>query len=111
MEKKLKNIYIYISCILHIIDRARFMTSSLSNLVNNLFEGIHEIKCKYVHDDIKCEICVTKYKYFDCFLEYMNFKNDLIEYKCLRLRFSTYKFSNHDNDKFTLFLWKGFNTY
>ena len=27
------------------------MASSLSNLVNNLSEGIHRIKCKYGHDD------------------------------------------------------------
>ena len=105
MEKKLK---IYISCILHIIDSTRFMTSSLSNLVNTLFEGIHKIKCRYGHDDKKCEICVTKYKHYDYFLEYMNFKNDLIEYKCLCLHFDTYKFSNHGNNKFIPFLWKGF---
>ena len=28
------------------IDSARFMASSLSNLVDNLAEGIHKIKCK-----------------------------------------------------------------
>ena len=27
------------------------MASSLSNLVDNLTEGIHRIKCKLVHDD------------------------------------------------------------
>ena len=27
------------------------MASSLSNLVNNLCEGIHRIKCKFGHDD------------------------------------------------------------
>ena len=31
----------------------------------------------------KCETCRIKYKYWDCFLEYTNFKDDLIEYKCL----------------------------
>ena len=60
-----------------------------------------------------------KYKYCDCFLEYTNFKDDLIEYKCLccsknyqhefneKLKeqfFNTYKFSNHDNSKFMLLL-------
>ena len=30
----------------------------------------------------KCETCRIKYKYYDCFLEYTNFKDDLIEYKC-----------------------------
>ena len=55
------------------------MASSLSNLVNNLSEGIHKIKCKYEHNDEKCETCGIKCKYCDCFLEYTNFKDDLIE--------------------------------
>ena len=59
------------------------MASSLSNLVNNLSEGIHRIKCKYKHDDKKCETCGIKYNYCNCFLEYTNFKDDLIEYKYL----------------------------
>ena len=29
------------------------MASSLSNLVNNLSEGIHKVKCNYGHDDAK----------------------------------------------------------
>ena len=56
------------------------MASSLSNLVNNLSEGLYRIKCKLEHDNIKCEI---NYKYYDCFLEYRNFKDDLIECICL----------------------------
>ena len=40
---------------LQFIDSARFMASSLSNLGNNLSEGIHEINCKYGHNDKKCE--------------------------------------------------------
>ena len=62
---------------------ARFMASSLSNLVNNVSEGIHRIKCKFGHDDEKCETYRIKYKYCNCFLEYTNYKDDLIEYKCL----------------------------
>ena len=31
------------------------MASSISNLVNNLSQGIHKTKCKYGHDDKKCE--------------------------------------------------------
>ena len=54
------------------------MTSSLSNLVNNLSEGIHRIKCKHRHKDKKYETCGIKYKYHDCFFEYTNFKDDLI---------------------------------
>ena len=86
------------------------MASSLSNLVNNLSDGIHSIKCKYGHDDKKCETCRIKYKYWNCFLEYTNFKDDLTEYKCLCCNknyqrkfdeklmeqfFNAYKFSNH----------------
>ena len=80
MEKKLQK---YIYYILQFIDSARFMASSLSNLVNNLSEGIHRIKCKFGHDDKKCETCGINHKYYICFLEYANFKDNLIEYKCL----------------------------
>ena len=63
-----------------------------------------------------------KYKNCDCFLEYIKFKDDLIEHKCLccykhyqlksgeKLKeqfFNTHKFSNHDNNKFILLLRKG----
>ena len=39
-----------ISYILQFINSARFMVSSLSNLVNSLSEGIYRIKCKFEHD-------------------------------------------------------------
>ena len=68
-----------LSYILQFIDSARFMAGSLSNLVNNLSEGVHKINSKFGHDDKKCEICGITYK---CFLEYINFKDDVIEYKC-----------------------------
>ena len=67
---------------LQFIDSSRFMASSLSILVNNLSEGIHKVTCKHRHVDKKCKTCTTKYKYCDCFLEYSNFKDDLIKYKC-----------------------------
>ena len=65
---------------------------------------------------------VKLYKYCHCFLEYTNFKDDLIEYKCLRYCkncqtkfnkklkerfFNTYKCSKHDDNKFFLSLQKG----
>ena len=65
MEKKLEK---NISYLLQFIESARFMASHLSDLVNNLSEGIHRIKCRYEHDDKKCETCGIKYKYRDCFL-------------------------------------------
>ena len=102
------------------------MISSLSNLVNNIFEGIHKIKCKYEHNNKNCETCRIKYKYCDCFLIYTNFQDDFTEYKCLccnknyqqkfdekltKRSFNTYKFSNHDNNKFILLLGKGVYPY
>ena len=54
------------------------MESSLSNVVNNLAEEIHKIKCKFEHNDKKYENCGIKYKDCDCFLEYRHFKDDLI---------------------------------
>ena len=68
---------------MQLINWLRFIASSLSNLANNLSERIHKIKCKYRHNDKKCEICGVKYKYCDFFLESTNFKDDLIECKCL----------------------------
>ena len=38
------------------------MANSLSNLITNLSEGIHRIKCKYKHDDKICETCGIKNK-------------------------------------------------
>ena len=102
------------------------MVSSLSNLVNNLFERIHKNKCKYRHNDKKCETYGVSYKVCDCFLEYTNFKDNLIEYKCLccnknyqhkfdkKLKeqfFNTWKFSHHNSSKFILLLRKGIYPY
>ena len=100
-------------------DSARFMTNSLSNLVKNLGEQIHKVKCKYENNVKKCENCRIKYKDWECFLEYTNFKDYLIEYKCLYCNenyqksfdenlkkrfFNIYRFTNHDINKFILAL-------
>ena len=61
------------------IDTAKLMASSLSYLVNNFSERIHKIKCKHGNNDKKCETCEIEYKYFDCFLEYTDFKDDSVE--------------------------------
>ena len=86
------------------------MATLLSNLVDNLTEGIHKIKCK------DC----------DCFLEYESVKDNFIKYKCLscnrnysnkidtelKKRFkNTFKFSDNDINKFILLLRKGVYPY
>ena len=91
------------------------MGSSLSNLVKEF------IKLNVNTDTMikKCETFRIKFQYCNCFLEYMNFKDDLIEDKCLCCNnnyqqkidekqkerfFNTYRFSNHDDNKFILLL-------
>ena len=59
------------------------MASSSLDLVDNLANGIHKIKCKYRHDNKKCEKCEIKFKDCECYLEYANVKDDLSIYKCL----------------------------
>ena len=73
---------------LHFIDNGKFMVSSLSNLVNNISEGIHKIKCKYRHDDknvklAELNINIGTVFFFFFFFEFTNFRNDVIEHKCL----------------------------
>ena len=56
MEKKLQ-----------FIDSARSMTSSLSNPVNILSEGIHKVKCTYGHNDKKVKIVELNISFTDVF--------------------------------------------
>ena len=92
------------------IHSARFMASSLSNLVDNLAEGIYKIICK------DC----------DCFLEYESVKDNLIKHKCLscnkdysnkldkklKMKFkNTFNFSNSDINKLIMLLRKGLYHY
>ena len=81
------------------------MATSLSNLVDNLTEEIHKIKCKYC----------------DYFLEYESVKDTSIKHECLfcnkdwskkideelEKQFkNAFKFSNNDIDKYILLLRK-----
>ena len=89
------------------------MASSLASHVNNLAEEIHEIKCKFMRNlQNPIEIwCLLPLIY--------NFKDDLIEYKCLYCNknyqkqsdenlmgrfFTAYKFSNLDANKYIFLL-------
>ena len=71
------------------IDSARFMASSLSNLVNNPAERIHKIECKI----------------FYLFPKYESVKNSLIKYKWLS--YNKY-YSNKLDEKFILLVKKLF---
>ena len=92
-----------ISYKLKFIDRARFMATSLSNLVDNLTKGIHNIKlkdcdCFPEYESVKCLSCNKRL-----------FKKNYEELKkCCK---NTFKFSNKDINKFILFSRKGIYPY
>ena len=67
IEKKLEKMYLTYYNLL--IAQGLWQASSLSNLVNNISEGIRKIKCKFGHDDKKCEACEITYEVCYCFLE------------------------------------------
>ena len=54
---------VMISCKTKFIDSAKFITTLLSNLVDNLTEVIHKLKCRS----------------FDCFLKYESAKDNLMK--------------------------------
>ena len=109
IDKDSNKSVVNISYKIKFIDSAKFMVSSLSNLVDNLPERIHKINCKS-----------------DFFLEYENVKGNLIKYKWLffnkdysnkldeKLKNNfenTFKLSKNDINKFILLLAKGVYPY
>ena len=73
------------------------MTSLLSNLVNNISQGIHKMKCKCRHDDL------IKYKCLCCNKNYQQKFDEKLKERF----FNTYNFSNYDKNRFILLLQKG----
>ena len=79
MDENEEEITNTISYKLKFIDSAKFMASSLSNLVNSVAEAIYKMKWKYGQDDENWENCRIKYKGCNWFLEYTILKDELIE--------------------------------
>ena len=99
-----------ISYKIKIIDSCRFMSTSLSNLVSSLSEGLHNDRC------IDCKSC----------FDYMTTKDEQLIFRCFRCKKSyeknfnkkliqrvtnTYEFCNRDLNKFILLLRKGVYPY
>ena len=91
---------------INFIDSFRFMSSSLSNLVDNLSEGIHSGKCT------DCKSCLDNMMFkddqliFRCFECKKNYKKEFN--KELIQRFANiYEFCNKDINKSILLLRKG----
>ena len=75
MDKDGNESVVTISYKINFIDSARFMATSLSNLLDNLAEGIHKIKCKNCDCFLKCESVndkLIKYKCLSCNKDYSN---------------------------------------
>ena len=110
IKKKIENKDLEITYKIKFIDSYRFMSSSLSKLVDNLSEGIHNNKC------LDCNSC----------LDYIKIKNEKLLLKCFncntyyKKKFNkdlikkfknTYSFCINDFNKFVLLLRKGVYPY
>ena len=119
IKKKIENKDLEITYKIKLIDSYRFMASSLSKLVDNLSEGIHNNKCS----DCGSNLDYIKITAGPSSLERKNEKLILECYNCkqrykkifnkeLIKRFaSTYSFCNNDLNKFILLLRKGVYPY
>ena len=110
IKKKIENKDLEITYKIKFIVSYRFMSSSLSKLVDNLSEGIHNNKCLGCNsclDYIKIKNEKLLLKCFKCNNYYKNkFNKDLIK----KLK-NTYSFCNNDLNKFILLLRKGVYSY
>ena len=110
IKKKIENKDLEITYKIKFIDSYKFMSSSLSKLVDNLSEGIHNNKCldcKCCLDYIKIENEKLLLKCFNCNNYYKKkFNQDLIKkFK------NTYSFCDNDLNKIVLLLRKGVYPY
>ena len=110
IKKKIENKNIEITYKIKFTDSYRFMSTSLSKLVDNLSEGIHNNKC------LNCE----------SYLDYIKTKNEKLILKCFNCKqyyekdvnkeliknfANTYEFCNGKLNKFILLLRKGVYPY
>ena len=92
------------------IDSCRFMSTSLSNLVSNLSEGLRSDKCTDCKSCLDYMTTKDEQLIFRCFECKKNYKKDFN--KELIIRFSsTYEFYNEDINKFILLLRTGVYPY
>ena len=114
IKKKIENKNLEITYKIKFIDSFRFISSSLSKLVDNLSEGIHNNKCADCKSNLDYIKITAERKNEKLFLECYNCKQRYRKKfnKELIKRFaSTYEFCNNDLNKFVLLLGKGVYPY
>ena len=75
------------------IDSVRFMSTSLSNLVDNLTEIIHKIKCKNCNYFFEYESVRDNFMKYKCLSCNKDYSNKIDEESKKRFK-NTFKFSN-----------------
>ena len=101
-----------ITCKLKFIDSFRFISTSLSNIADNLSE-IYNKKCIDKNCKFECEFTELKYNrlQYKCY-EFKKKKKKLKPINELIIKFSnTYRFCNRDINKLILLLRKGIYLY
>ena len=110
IKKRIKNKDMEITYKIKFVDSFRFMATSLSKLVDNLTEGIHNDKCINCKSDISYMKAIDETLIFRCFNCKKNYKKEIN--KELIERFSsTYEFCDKDLNKFIMLLRKGVYPY
>ena len=101
---------IKISYKIKFIDSFRFMSSLLSNLVDNLSDGLHSAKCTNCKSYLDYMITRDDQLIFRCFECKKNYKKDFNNELIKRFA-NIYEFCNEDINKFILLLRKGVYPY
>ena len=110
LKKKIENKNIEITYKIKFIDSYRFMSVSLSKLIDNLSEGLHNNKC------LDCKSCLDYIKtkdeklIFKCFNCKQNYEKDFNK-ELMKMFASMYEFCNKNLNKFVLLLAKGVYPY